>query len=206
MKSRIILTCIACLALFFLTSCATSTLTSVWKDPAYQGGKLKRILVIGVTEKQTTKRIFEDEFVSQLRGMGVEGISSYTVLPQDKAMDKGALEPIVGRLGVDGVLVTRLLDKKRFDTYYPPQVTYVPHSGYYGGWYNYYQSSYSYVSTPGYSIQQQVVVLETNLYASKEEKLIWSGVSETFVEDSTEQLIRSFVGMIVKDLSAKGLI
>lgn len=203
---RIILTCMTCLALFSLASCATSTLTSVWKDPAYQGGKLKKIVVIGVTEKQTAKRIFEDEFVAQLRGMGVEGVPGYAVVPQDKAADKSAVEATVARLGADGVIVTRLLDKKTFDTYYPPQVAYVPYRGYYGGWSNYYYGSYTAVTTPGYTLQQQVVVLETNLYATKEEKLIWSGVSETFVEDSAEQLVRTLVGMIVKDLAAKGLI
>ncbi|HSB51712.1 MAG TPA: hypothetical protein VLD40_03555 [Dissulfurispiraceae bacterium] len=194
------------LSLFILASCATTTLTSTWKDPSYDGGKLKKILVVGVTKKPAMKRIFEDEFVAQLRVKGLDGVASYTVMPQDEAPDKNALTALVNKLGVDGVIVTRLVDKKTIETYYPPQVTYVPNPGYYGGWYSYYYPSYSYVTTPGYTTENQVIVLETNLYAANGEKLVWSGISETFVEDTANQLIKGFVQVIIRDISEKGLI
>lgn len=31
-----------------MNSCATTELTSVWKDSSYQGGPIKKILIIGV--------------------------------------------------------------------------------------------------------------------------------------------------------------
>ena len=54
-------------------------------------------------------------------------------------------------------------------------------------------------------MQDEIVVLETNLYEAKTDKLIWSALSDTFVETfdrgSSGEMIKSFIQVIIKKLS-----
>lgn len=220
-----ILSIIIFITLFVMMSCATTTLTSVWRDPAYQGEQIRKVLVIGVSDKPAIKRLFEDEFVRQLQSKGVEGISSYTILPSDGPQDKDIIQAKVKELNIDGIIITRLVDKKRVETYYPPERISSPPPPlpppypsddntadyyyyppvYYYDWYRYYHDCYDCISTPGYKVEDEIVVLETNLYNAKNDKLIWSALSDTFIDtfdrSLDRKLIKSFISVILKKLS-----
>jgi hypothetical protein len=58
------------LKILFITSCATTTSTSVWKDADYKG-QIKKVFVIGIARNHLVRRFFEDEFVRQLKSFGV---------------------------------------------------------------------------------------------------------------------------------------
>jgi hypothetical protein len=192
------------LFLFILTSCATTTLNSVWKDDNYSG-KVKRVLVIGVSKRPALKRFFEDEFVRQLKARGTDAVAGFTVLPPDKEADMNIIAPKIKELGIDGIIVTRLVDKKTVETYIPGEAYYVP-PAHYRGWDSYYSRSYRVIYSPGYTVKDEIVVLETNLYDTGSEQLVWSAMSETFVEGSSDDLIRSFVQVMIKDLYEKSLL
>lgn len=195
----------AILSMGLLASCAATRLTSVWKNDAYEGGKFRKVLVIGIAQKETVRRLFEDEFVRQLRARGADGIPGYLVFPSDKMVDRDALATKVSALKVDGVLISRMVDKKVIETYVPGEVTYLPPPSYYHGWYGYYSGSYLYVVPPR-KIEHELYVAETNLYEAKHEDLVWSALSETFPEGSAESVIKEFITVIVDDLAAKNLL
>jgi hypothetical protein len=48
------------------------------------------------------------------------------------------------------------------------------------------------------------VVLETNIYETKDKKLIWSGISETVDPDKASDVIQSFGSELVSKLSRQG--
>ena len=103
--------------------------------------------------------------------------------------------------GIDAIIVTRLIDKKTEQVFYPPTVTYfAPPRCYYNGWYNCYDTYYSYVSSPGYSTTYDIVRLESNVYDVSTDKLLWSGLSETFVDSGPDTQIRDVVTAIVRGL------
>ena len=103
----------ATFSLMFAVSCSTTTLKTVWKDDNYQGGKLKEVLIIGVAKNQTIRRLFEDEFASQLKDHRLEAIASYTIIPSEGMLDKSTVDSKVKTLGVDTVLVTSLVEKTK---------------------------------------------------------------------------------------------
>ena len=103
-----------------LNSCSTTALTAVWKDSAYQGGPMKKVLVIGVFKEQNIKRFFEDEFARQLKPRGVDAVPSYTVFPEEDILDKTTITEKMKELKMDSVLVTRVADVEDvtgYDTY-----------------------------------------------------------------------------------------
>ena len=193
----------ACLPI--MTSCATTTFDAVWTDPNYQGGKLQDVLVIGVAREQTNRRLFEDKFVVQLKSYGTNAIASYTIILSEEKLDKKAVESEIKTLGVDAVIVTRLVNMKQ-------QEQYIPRSGKYGtrsiedGWYGGYSRSYERTNAPGYFAVYEVARLETTIYDTQTEKQIWSSLSNTIIESSVENAVESVIKALIKSLSDNQLI
>ncbi len=205
MKSKLnmLLACLI-ISLFIMTSCASTTLTHVWKDDMFQG-QISKVLVMGVTREPATKRFFEDEFVNQLQARGIQATASYRLFPSDSMIAKEDILAQVNNRGIDAFMVTRIVDQKTVETYVPGTVHYAPPYPH-RRWHGYYAASYRAVYSPGYTVLDEVVVLETNLYDAKSEELIWSAMSETFVEGSTDKLIKGFITKIMENLSEKNLI
>src|SRR3990170_7573915 len=108
-----------------ITACATTKLTSAWKDPSYKG-QPRKIMVIGVAEKPVSKRIFEDEFVRQLKARGTDAVASYTVMPDEKQGDHAVIAAKMKEQGADAALISRRASKKTMQTYVPGSVYYPP--------------------------------------------------------------------------------
>ncbi len=70
----------------------------------------------------------------------------------------------------------------------------------------YYYSVHQYTQTPGYYIDHKYVRLESNLYETKTEKLIWSASSETIDPKSVNELIESLCKKVLKSLKDNNLI
>ena len=189
------------LCLLVATSCSTTTLTASWKDPDYQGGKLEKILIIGIAKDEIIRRMFEDEFTSRLKARGTVASPSYSIIPSTEMLDKETVEAKIQDLGMDAVLVTRLVNTKK-EKVYTPGTTY--YTG--GGWYGPYSRGYGYARSPGYYTEYEVFSLETNIYDAQTGKMIWSGLSDTVAGGSTASEIKEIIDIITKNLSANGLI
>jgi len=186
-----------------ITACATTKFTSVWKDPSY-GGQPSKIMVIAVAKKPINKRIFEDEFVQQLKARGTNAVASYTVMPDEKQADNTAIAATMKEQGADAVLISRLASKKTVHTYVPGTVTYPP--AYYGTWRDYYGYGYQAVYTPGYMAEDEYALMETNLYDAGSGKLIWSASSETELRGPDQNRIKSYVGVMVNAMAEQRLL
>jgi len=166
-----------------LSACSSSRMLQAWKDPAWEGPPIKKVLLIGVAANETNRRVFEDKFRSELAKEKIDAISSYTVLPASGQLQQADIELKLKDLGVDGVVVSRVTDQKQVETYYPPTTTYVGGSpywpSYYGGYYPYYSAAYGVYSSPGYTEVINYIYIETNLYDARTGKLVWTGLTET---------------------------
>lgn len=185
--------------LFVFSSCATTNITTAWRDPAFQG-PVKKILVMGISQKPAIQRFAEDEFVSQLRERGTAAVAGYSVLPYGGRMGQRLVAAKAREIGADAVLVIRPVGEKTTRTYVPGQVYGVP--GPYRRWGSYYGFAY----TPGYVAENQYVYIETNLFDIDTDKLIWSAESETALSANNQQLIKSFIDTIVTKMASAKLI
>jgi hypothetical protein len=186
-----------------VTACATTQVSAIWKDPSYQA-RPARIMVIGVAKNPLNRRLFEDEFVRQLKARGTEAIASYNVLPDKQQDDQAAIAAKVKELEADTVLVTRLVSKKTVKVYVPGTVYYPP--PYYYTWPDYYGYSFRYIYSPAYITENEYAVIETNLYETGNDKLVWAASSETLISDSNKSLIKSYIGIMVSTMAEQGLL
>lgn len=191
------------LAALLLPACSTPRIQSFWKDPDYKA-QPHRIMVIGMAREPLQRRVFEDEFVLQLRARGADAIASYTLLPDARQEDQAAVAKMLAEQAADTVLLTRLVSKRSVKTYTPGTVYY--HPVYYGRWRDYYHYGYDAIATPGYMIQSEYALMETNLYDAHSEKLIWAAAYETEVSSLDPPRIKSYVTLMVGNMAGQGLL
>jgi hypothetical protein len=199
MKIKIIsFWCMVSICILAIASCAARTsFTSVWKDDQYQGRKLDKILVIGVSKRPEIRKMFEAEFVNKIRALGADGVASHTVVTGDKEMDRSTILANIQTLNADSVLITKLIDREDAIKNVAPQHLDL-HSQY--------ARSYNYVHNRGYLLQDQAVSLETNLYDARNSRLIWSALTETFIRGDDEEVIKSFINKITDNLQRQKLL
>lgn len=193
-----------------LTGCAMTQVTGVWKEPSYQS-RPGKVMVIGVAKNPLNRRLFEDEFVSQLKAKGTEAIASYTVLGDQQQEDSAAIAEKVAELSADTVLITRLVSTKVVHVYVPGAAYYPPPyynswPEYYNTWPDYYGYGYRYLYAPGYIAEDEYAVIETNLYEAGSDKLVWAASSETGLNGSDRNLIKSYIGVMVDSMAESGLL
>ena len=195
---------ILALTTFFLTGCSQTKVTSVWVDPEYQGDGIDNVFVVGVSKDGGLRRIFEDEFVTLFKEKGVIATSSYRVLPDKDLRDEKMLDSKVKESGSDTILMTRVIDIRKDTQYIPPDYVYAPPAHYYGGWHGYYNRAY--MVSPGYTVEYETAVLETNLYDLKSDKLIWSARSDAPTEGKMGKHVKDFARSIITQLAEAKLI
>jgi len=209
-RRRLPFLALACLAALAAAACAPkTTLLSSWLAPDFQPGSVSKVLVLGVAPDSALRRQYEEQFCAALEQRKVEAIRGYQWVPDPGKLDKDAIAARAQAEGVTHVIVTRVADRKEVETYHPPTTATigVGVGGYGPGWYGsygaYYATSYSQVVSPGYVTTSHVVSLETNVYATAKEKLIWSGLSETWVEGSGHKNLAPVIDSFVWELRAK---
>ena len=198
----------SCLALVMLNaaSCASTSLTSAWKDPAYNGGGFRRLLVVGVTESPTNRRVFEDEFSRALRAAGVDAIASYTVIAQDGRIDEAVLKNTVRKQGLDGVVMTRLVRMDKQSVYTPGYAWSVPAVGYRDSLYGYYNTAWSPYALPTEAREYKSAVLETTLWNAADDKLVWTATTSTFAPESVQSATVDYAKVVIAELRARKLL
>ena len=202
----------AAICLSVVASCSLTNLNAVWMDPQYQGGKLKNVLVIGGSTNQVVRRIFEDEFTARLKTRGTNAIPSYTIFPSEKTLAKETIESKSRDLGIDAMLIARVVDTKTKRELTPAPSNYYYRNTYFYDWPNRH-SRFSSGSFPGryyndrsYYSEYEVVNIETTIYDTQSGKLIWSALSDTVLGGSSQLEVSSVVEVIMKNLTENQLI
>jgi hypothetical protein len=203
---RKLLWCIVIFTVLASIACATkTTLSNVWRSESYPSGTMQRVFVIGVAQNEANRRSFEDAFAAALALQNVDAVASYALLPGSERLSRASIENTISGRGFQGVLVTRLLGVDEQTTYVPPS-TYV-RPGYYGrGMYGYYGSSWDVVHSPGYTVTETIVRLETHLYDARTADLVWAAHSDTFDPSSTDDIIASVTKKLAKQLAEDGML
>lgn len=190
-----------------LASCGASTqFTDMWKDPSLTKLDFKKVAVFALTSDMSMRRVVEDELVSHCKK--VQAVASYTFLePGEKSKDVEYVKGKVKEIGCDGAITMRVVGVDDKTTYVPG--SYMTSAAYptpyysFGGYYGY---AAPMVYEPGYNITERYVTVETNIYRISDEKLVWSGRSQTVDPASTTELVRDVAQEGALVLQQQGLI
>lgn len=192
----------------FFTSCGPTTeIIGEWSEDEYKTGSINKLLILGIVDqkKPLLKRKFEDGLVDAFISGGTDAVASMDYMPYDEIIDSTSFEKYFSDLELDAVLVSRLVgvDKERRVT--AGYAYTIPYGSYYG-FYGHYYAAVQYANSSSYLSKNVVVVLETNLYETKDKKLIWSGISETIDPDKASDVIKSLGAVLADKLSSEGFL
>ena len=192
------------LILIIHTSCVSTTIISSWKEQNKQIeiGKLHKVLVVALFKDETNRRKAEDQMVIYLKG---KGIVSYNYLDDNiSAKNEEAIRDKIKADGFDGAITMRLIDVDKEKTYTPGNITSYP--SYYQTFGGYYYRNWNYYRTPGYYSTTKTYTIETNVFSIKEDKIIWTGITQTTNPEGVNKLTEEVTKVVYKKMVSEGFI
>jgi len=186
-----------------MLSCSPSTqLTDVYVDETFSGTEFKKILVLGLTTDEWKKKVYENEFRSQLISPNVEVLTAWQELPKGEQLNKETFEKYFKDKNVDAVLVAIEGGESTDKTLYSGGGS----SHVYVGFYGFYASTASFYFNSEYLAEEKIVHMRTNLYETKDAKLIWSAKSQSYEPANTGEVIKAVSKNVVGELNRLGYI
>ncbi|HWO41417.1 MAG TPA: hypothetical protein VNO43_06395 [Candidatus Eisenbacteria bacterium] len=190
-------------ALLGYAGCAASNtrLVAQWQNPVYTAGSFENVMIAAVGPDLTSRRSFEDEFVSRLGALGVSAFPSYRVLPQEQA-DETGLKEAARRAGSTAVILGRSVDVEQ-KTELGPRYYPTPSFGVFGRnmgavWHGMYGAP----SVRRYNEYTS----EIKLVDVAKDQVVWSGTFKTNEAENINAAIRDYVETVINVLKEKNLL
>jgi hypothetical protein len=188
------------LAITVLPLTADTKIVHRWVLTGVPMPRFRKILVASIMENYLVRQEFEDEMKKLLEKYNVEGIQSYMVLPPRNEMMEGELKQRIKESSLDSVLVIRPKAVRKETQEVVTGGMYLPPAGYYMFW-PYWNMAYGgFYPTGTYTKENIIVRVEFNLYSTKDEKLVWSGESDTVYSENFEKLGKGYAQALVNQL------
>jgi len=197
---------LALVSLAALPLLASTKLIHRWVLTGEPMPQFHRMLVATIMENYIIRQEFEDQMKKLLANYAVEGVQSYMVLPPRNEMMEGELKQRIKESSLDSVLVIRPKSVRTETQQVISGGIYVPPPGYYTFW-PYWNMAYTdFYPTTSYTKENIVVRVEFNLYSTKDEKLVWSGETDTIYSKDFEKLAKNYAQTLVKQLQKDKII
>ncbi|WP_157804917.1 hypothetical protein [Confluentibacter lentus] len=195
-----------------LLSCSSTRMIDSWKSSEYNNYQPKKVLIVGITDNLTARKIFEQNLKDKLSGRGISAVESSIVFDEDFMNSKQTEEQIdkeVNRLvsdGYDSVLISAVKGVDNEISYSGNKFL----SGYYwhhfGRYYYLYQDVYF---EPGYYNNYKVYHIESSLYNIKTnnaKSLVWVASYNIIDPISINSTVHNYVNAIIRALKNESLI
>ncbi|MGO4918028.1 hypothetical protein [Maribacter spongiicola] len=195
-----------------LTSCSSTRFIDSWKNKEITVFKPEKMLVIGITNNLTARKIFEEKMKNALYLRGINAIESrkeISITFTDSQKNLSEIDSLKKELlnkGYDAIAITAVVgidDKQDYS------------SGYYtigNNWYRfgrYYYRFQNVYYTPEYYSNYKIFHIETSIYnlkTSDDESLVWVGTFNIVDPNNITSTIEDYVKRIILQLEKEGVI
>ena len=170
-----------------------------WVSPDVAKYQFDHVLTICIIKDPTTRQMVEDAMAARARKGNA--LPSYGILQEAELRDKELAKKKILQMGFDGAVVMRPLRVE-------DRVTYVPGSypSQYGSFWGYYGWAGSSLYVPDYVYTDKVVQVETTIFSIKDDKLLWTTLSETKNPESARDVVLGIAKEIGKEARKRGLV
>jgi len=183
-----------------MASCANTSVISHWQD-ADNKNTYKLPMIIGVSDSQQTRQLYEKHFVSELKKNQVTAIPSYTLIDSKHIITRDIVVNAIKDTEIDAVLVSYLVSAEtevvdRNDS---------PFNTGYSGSADNNQISATIIANRGRSRDEEVFILKNDLFDVRKKALIWSVQTKTVAPESIDEVITDVVELLIKEMNADGI-
>ena len=170
-----------------------------WVSPEVAQYQFDHVLAICIIKDQTTRQLVEDAMAARARKGNA--LPSYNILHEADLRDKEQAKRKILQMGFDGAVIMRPLRVE-------DRVNYVPGSypPYYGSFWGYYGWAWPNLYVPDYVYTDKIVQVETTIFSIKDDKLLWTTLSETKNPESARDVVLGIAKEIGKEARKRGLV
>ncbi len=177
-----------------IASCASTSLTQSWKQPELEH-TYKHPMIIGISDSQQTRRIYENYFVAGLKNRNITATPSHTLINSKQKINRETVVKAIQGTEIDSVLVTYLVaadsEMRHHDS---------PLNTGYSGSAETHMVSDTLVTTRGRSSSTEVIGLKNDLYSVESKSLVWSAQTKTVAPDSIDHAIIEVTELLIDEL------
>ena len=195
-----------------LISCSSIRVVDSWKNEDLLFFKPQKLLVIGVTDNLTARKIFEEKLKNEFQKRNINAEASTEVLASDFTDSKKSEEEIDAMIsdllekGFDAVIISTVkgVDARTNYTHGYYSVNY--HWTRLGRYYYRFQDIYY---NPGYYNEFSIYHVETAIYNINEKSdksLLWVGAIKIVDPENITQTVNDYVATILKRLETEKVI
>ena len=181
----------------------SAKMKSSWKNPSATESSLQfeKILVVVAIKQDFTRKVAEDKVVRILKERGRHAIPSYFVLSAAEFEDKEKARAKVEEMGFDGAIVMNYAYTGDYQKYHEQETQWEAYNYFWGQYYPAWGGVYNSTSD-----NDTKLLIETKLFSLKEQKLIWSGITETKNGKNPAVVVGDIAEETAKYLRKEGLI
>jgi len=200
------------IGLILITSCSSTRFVDSWKNNEVDSFQPEKMLVVGMTDNLTARKIFEQELKKELNLRDLNAFVSTNVFGKDFTGSKRSedeIDDMIKKLageGFDAVVITAVKgvdDKERYTTGY---YTIGYHWRRFGRYYYRFQDVYY---TPGYYENYKVYHVETSIYnitTDENKSLVWVGSFKIVNPQRISSTVNDYVEKIIEQLEKERII
>ena len=200
------------LTVLFLVSCSSTRIVDTLTNQEHLNYKPKKVLIVGVTENLTARRLFESKLKDEFTARGINAVESYNVFKPTFTNAKQTEEEIdeevkrVSNNGFDSVLISAVKGVDEKVTYSGDAYRTNYYWRRFGRYYYLYQDVYF---DRGYYEKYNVYHIEASLYNLKEnndKSLVWVASYDIVDPNTINTTINDYVNAIIKSLEKENII
>ncbi|HEY9221543.1 MAG TPA: hypothetical protein VIO43_08215 [Lutibacter sp.] len=201
------------IGILLFSACSSTRFVDSWKNPGITSFEPKKMLVMGMTDNLTARKIFEEKLKNAFVLRNIYAVESTDVIDGTFTNAKKSEQEIdemtkkIAAQGFDTVVITSL---KGVDERVNYHTEYYPAIGYrwsrFGRYYYWYQDIYY---TPQYYDSYKVYNVETVIYNINEDdtkSLVWVGALNLVDPQTITSTVNEYVDKIIKQLEHEKLI
>ena len=177
-----------------VASCATTDLMDSWKDADLKHS-FQHPMIIGVSDSQQTRQLYEKYFVAELKKQNITATPSYTLISSKQKVNRETVIAAVKDTDIDAVLVSYLISA---DTEVKHRDS-ILNTGYSAD-VDSNQVSATIISNRGQSRDEEIFVLKNDLYDAKSKSLAWSAQTKSVGPESIDQVVREVTAILIKEM------
>lgn len=200
------------LVILLLTSCSSTRVTDSWVSETHKNYKPKKILIIGLTDNNPGRQLFEEQLKKELTLRGVEAVESHTVFKPtftNSIQTEVEIENEIKRLsreGFDAVIISAVKGVDEKVNYSGDHFRVSYNWRRFGSYYYKYQNIYH---TEGYYTRYKVYHIEASLFNLKEnndKSLVWVASYDIVDPREVNATVNNYVKAMIKSLEEHNII
>lgn len=177
-----------------IVSCASTSVKESWILEGHNKS-YKQPMIIGISDSQQTRRLYEDYMVAELNKKNINAIASHTLISSKQKIDRDTVIVTVKGTEIDAVIVSYLVSDEAVTVHRDSPLN----TGYSSNVENN-KVSDTLISVRGRSSSGEIVVLKNDLYDTQTKSLVWSVQTRSVAPESIDQVITEVTELLIKQL------